>query len=64
LFVEHRPQGDYAVRKTGSERASAVLPTQADAIERARELVSPSSQIVIESTSIKLRKALKRLADR
>jgi Uncharacterized protein conserved in bacteria (DUF2188) len=38
LFVEQRPQGDYAVRKPDSERASAVLPTQAKAIERAREL--------------------------
>ena len=38
LFVEQRPQGDYAVRKPDSERASAILPTQAKAIERAREL--------------------------
>ncbi|WP_036258243.1 DUF2188 domain-containing protein [Methylocapsa aurea] len=38
LFVERRPQGDYAVRKPNSERASDVLPTQAEAIERAREL--------------------------
>jgi hypothetical protein len=28
LFVERRPQGDYAVRRPNSERASAVLPTQ------------------------------------
>ena len=38
LFVERRPEGDYAVRRPNSERASAVLPTQAEAIERAREL--------------------------
>jgi hypothetical protein len=38
LFVEQRPEGDYAVRKSNSERASAVLPTQVEAIERAREL--------------------------
>ena len=38
LFVERRPQGDYAVRRPNAERASAVLPTQADAIDRAREL--------------------------
>jgi hypothetical protein len=38
LYVERRPEGDYAVRKAGSERASAVEPTQAKAIERAREL--------------------------
>ena len=38
LFVERRPQGDYAVRRPSSERASDVLPTQKEAIERAREL--------------------------
>ena len=38
LFVERRSQGDYAVRRGNSERASAVEPTQAKAIERAREL--------------------------
>jgi hypothetical protein len=37
LFVERRPQGDYAVRKPNSERASDVLPTQGEAIGRARE---------------------------
>jgi hypothetical protein len=38
IYVERRPQGDYAVRRPNSERASDVLPTQAKAIERAREL--------------------------
>jgi uncharacterized protein YdaT len=38
LFIERRPQGDYAVRKGNSERASDILPTQKEAIERAREL--------------------------
>jgi hypothetical protein len=38
IFVERRPEGDYAVRRGGSERASAVEPTQAKAIERAKEL--------------------------
>jgi hypothetical protein len=38
IFVERRPDGDYAVRRGGSERASAVEPTQAKAIERAKEL--------------------------
>jgi hypothetical protein len=38
LFVEQRPEGDYAVRKPNSARASDVLPTQAEAIARAREL--------------------------
>jgi hypothetical protein len=38
LYVEQRPQRDYAVRRPGSERASAVEPTQQKAIERAREM--------------------------
>jgi len=38
LYVEQRPHGDFAVRKAGSDRASAVAPTQAKAIERAREI--------------------------
>ena len=34
VFIERRSgEGDYAVRKPGSERASAVLPTQAKAID-------------------------------
>lgn len=46
LFVERRPEGDYAVRKANSERASDVLPTQAKAIERARELRPGASPLV------------------
>lgn len=38
IYVEPRDQGDYAVRREGSKRASDVLPTQKAAIERAREL--------------------------
>jgi hypothetical protein len=38
LFVERRRQGDYAVRRGNSERASDGLPTQGEAIDRAREL--------------------------
>ena len=47
LFVERRPEGDYAVRKPNSERASAVEPTQKAAIERAREL-NPDKPPVVE----------------
>jgi len=36
VFIEQRPAGDYAVRRPNSERASAVLPTQAEAIEWAQ----------------------------
>jgi hypothetical protein len=46
FFVERRPEGDYAVRRPNSERASAVLPTQAEAIERARELNPDKAPLV------------------
>lgn len=38
IYVERRPQGDYAVRREGADRASAIEPTQKEAIEKAREL--------------------------
>jgi hypothetical protein len=47
LFVERRLQGDYAVRRGKSERASAVLDTQAEAIEKAREL-NPGKAPLVE----------------
>lgn len=47
LFVERRQQGDYAVRKPDSSRASAVLPTQREAIERAKEL-NPEAAVHVE----------------
>jgi len=47
LFVERRPEGDYAVRRGDAERASAVLPTQAEAIERAKEL-NPDNPPLVE----------------
>jgi hypothetical protein len=47
LYVERRPEGDYAVRRGASERAIAVAPTQAEAIERARE-VSPGTAPDVE----------------
>lgn len=47
IYVERRPQGDYAVRRPGSGRASAVEQTQAVAIDRARE-IAPSAAIHVE----------------
>jgi uncharacterized protein YdaT len=38
LYIERREEGDYAVRREGSKRASAVASTQKEAIEIAREL--------------------------
>jgi hypothetical protein len=47
IFVEQRPEGDYAVRKPNSDRASDVLPTQRECIERAREL-NPNGTVLVE----------------
>jgi hypothetical protein len=47
LYIEQRPEGDYAVRKPGSDRASAVEPTQEAAIERARQL-DPDATLHVE----------------
>jgi hypothetical protein len=47
VFIERREEGDYAVRRPGSERASAVLPTQAEAVERARE-IDPDAAVLVE----------------
>jgi hypothetical protein len=47
IYVEQRSQGDFAVRRPNSDRASAVLPTQGEAIARAREL-SPGSSPHVE----------------
>ena len=47
IYVEQRPDGDYAVRKEGFSRASAVKPTQAEAIDRAKEL-APAGEIHVE----------------
>lgn len=46
--IERRPnEGDYAVRKPGSERASAIEPTQQAAIERAKQM-NPDAGIRVE----------------
>jgi hypothetical protein len=47
VFIERREEGDYAVRKPGSERASAVLPTQAKAIKKARKM-NPNAAVHVE----------------
>ncbi|HTR18774.1 MAG TPA: DUF2188 domain-containing protein [Candidatus Paceibacterota bacterium] len=38
IYIEQREEGGYAVRKEHSQRASAVAPTQKEAIEIAREM--------------------------
>lgn len=47
LYIERREEGDYAVRRPDSERASDVRDTQAEAIERARE-IDPNAAIHVE----------------
>lgn len=47
LFVERRSEGDYAVRRGGSERASATAPTQKKAIEKAEKL-DPKAAVLVE----------------
>jgi hypothetical protein len=47
IYIERRPNGNYAVEKPGAERASAILPTQRQAIERARE-ISPNTRPDVE----------------
>jgi hypothetical protein len=37
-YVEKRGRGEWAVQRKDAERASAILPTQAQAIARAKEL--------------------------
>jgi hypothetical protein len=48
LYIERRPDtDDFAIRRPNSERASAVEPTQAKAIERARK-IEPNVAIHVE----------------
>jgi len=47
LFIERRPQGDYAIRPPGAGRSSGIEPTEAKAIERARE-IAPDASLLVE----------------
>jgi hypothetical protein len=47
LYVERRPEGDYAVRRADSERATAVEATQQKAIERAKK-IDPAAAVHVE----------------
>ena len=46
-YIERREDGDYAVRKANSERASTVAPTQGEAIEKAKQM-NPDAAIHVE----------------
>lgn len=47
FFIEQRPEGDYAIKKPDAKRASVVLPTQKQAIEKAKEM-DPEAEIHVE----------------
>jgi hypothetical protein len=48
FFIERREkEGDYVIRRPGADRASGREDTQAEAIERAREM-DPSVTIEVE----------------
>jgi hypothetical protein len=48
IYIERREgEGDYAIRRQGSNRASDTTPTQAEAIERAAE-IDPDATILVE----------------
>lgn len=46
-YIERTDDGDYSARRGGAKRASAIEPTQGDAIDRARE-IDPDAPIHIE----------------
>jgi hypothetical protein len=47
FFIERREEGDYAIRKPNSDRASGTADTQKEAIERAKEM-NPDATIRVE----------------
>jgi len=47
LYIERRPEGDYAVRRPNSDRASAVERTQEKAIDRAKK-IEPKAAVHVE----------------
>jgi uncharacterized protein YdaT len=47
LYVEKNDDGQYAVKKPHAQRASDILPTQKEAIERAKE-INPNAAIHVE----------------
>ncbi len=38
VYIERRPEGDYAVRQEHAKRASAITSTQAEAIAKAEKM--------------------------
>jgi Uncharacterized protein conserved in bacteria (DUF2188) len=55
-FVEKRPDGRWDVKKPHAERASVVVDTQREGIQRAKAL-APEGDIKVKGTNGKFRKA-------
>jgi hypothetical protein len=49
FYIERRPEGDWTVRRGNSEWASAIAPTQEEAIARARQL-DPDAAIELNAS--------------
>jgi hypothetical protein len=47
LYVERNDDGQYAIKKPAAQRASDILPTQKEAIERAKA-INPDAAIHVE----------------
>jgi hypothetical protein len=47
FFIEQRPDGRYNVSKPNADRASAVTDTQAEGIDRAKQ-INPDATIHVE----------------
>lgn len=47
FYIERRPDGNYAASRGGANRASAIERTQAEAIQRAKE-IAPDAAIHVE----------------
>jgi len=56
IFVQQRPDGDWEAKNAGAQRASVVLPRQADVIERAKDLAKKAeAELVIKGRNGKIR---------
>lgn len=53
LVVQRRSDGDWEVRKPGADRASAVIPTQAEGIQRARAILGNDGGGELQVRSLK-----------
>lgn len=56
VHITPHPGGDWQVKRSGNEKASAVLPTQKDAITTGREMaIKAKTELVIHGRDGKIR---------